>query len=65
MRGTHTRCHPTAGEYGAPGDLVLGADVAGFLEWPRRSTRTGSSDRAETGRRPDAAGLSWPAKAGG
>jgi glutamate dehydrogenase (NADP+) len=32
MRGIHTRCHQTAEEYGAPGDLVLGANVAGFLE---------------------------------
>jgi glutamate dehydrogenase (NADP+) len=32
MRGIHTRCHETAEEYGAPGDLVLGANVAGFLE---------------------------------
>ncbi|GAB3347620.1 NADP-specific glutamate dehydrogenase [Modestobacter lapidis] len=32
MRGIHTRCHRTAEEYGAPGDLVLGANVAGFLE---------------------------------
>jgi glutamate dehydrogenase (NADP+) len=32
MRGIHTRCHETAEEYGSPGDLVLGANVAGFLE---------------------------------
>jgi glutamate dehydrogenase (NADP+) len=32
MRGIHTRCHETAEEYGKPGDLVLGANVAGFLE---------------------------------
>ncbi len=32
MRGIHARCHETAEEYGAPGDLVLGANVAGFLE---------------------------------
>ncbi|SNR89051.1 glutamate dehydrogenase (NADP+) [Blastococcus mobilis] len=32
MRSIHTRCHETAEEYGAPGDLVLGANVAGFLE---------------------------------
>jgi glutamate dehydrogenase (NADP+) len=32
MRGIHTRCHETADEYGSPGDLVLGANVAGFLE---------------------------------
>jgi glutamate dehydrogenase (NADP+) len=32
MRGIHTRCAETAEEYGSPGDLVLGANVAGFLE---------------------------------
>jgi glutamate dehydrogenase (NADP+) len=32
MRGIHARCHETAEEYGSPGDLVLGANVAGFLE---------------------------------
>ncbi|SEP00565.1 NADP-specific glutamate dehydrogenase [Trujillonella endophytica] len=32
MRAIHARCHATAEEYGAPGDLVLGANVAGFLE---------------------------------
>ena len=32
MRGIHRRCHETAEEYGSPGDLVLGANVAGFLE---------------------------------
>jgi glutamate dehydrogenase (NADP+) len=32
MRSIHARCHETAEEYGAPGDLVLGANVAGFLE---------------------------------
>ncbi|WP_369133945.1 NADP-specific glutamate dehydrogenase [Modestobacter sp. I12A-02662] len=31
MRDIHNRCHETAGDYGAPGDLVLGANVAGFL----------------------------------
>ncbi|HWG92976.1 MAG TPA: NADP-specific glutamate dehydrogenase [Mycobacteriales bacterium] len=31
MRGIHARCYETAEEYGAPGDLVLGANVAGFL----------------------------------
>jgi len=31
MRGIHTRCHETAEEYGEPGNLVLGANVAGFL----------------------------------
>ncbi len=32
MRAIHARCHATAEEYGAPGDLVLGANVAGFLD---------------------------------
>jgi glutamate dehydrogenase (NADP+) len=32
MRGIHARCHQTAEEYGHPGDLVLGANVAGFLQ---------------------------------
>jgi glutamate dehydrogenase (NADP+) len=32
MRGIHARCHATAEEYGRPGDLVLGANVAGFLQ---------------------------------
>ena len=32
MRGIHARCHATAEEYGSPGDLVLGANVAGFLQ---------------------------------
>jgi glutamate dehydrogenase (NADP+) len=32
MQGIHARCHETAEEYGSPGDLVLGANVAGFLE---------------------------------
>jgi glutamate dehydrogenase (NADP+) len=32
MRGIHQRCAATAEEYGSPGDLVLGANVAGFLQ---------------------------------
>jgi glutamate dehydrogenase (NADP+) len=31
MRDIHARCYETAEEYGSPGDLVLGANVAGFL----------------------------------
>jgi glutamate dehydrogenase (NADP+) len=31
MRDIHDECQHTAEEYGAPGDLVLGANVAGFL----------------------------------
>jgi glutamate dehydrogenase (NADP+) len=32
MRSIHAVCHSTAEEYGRPGDLVLGANVAGFLQ---------------------------------
>ncbi|CCG05564.1 NADP-specific glutamate dehydrogenase [Blastococcus saxobsidens] len=32
MRDIHTRCHETAEEYGSPGDLVLGANVSGFMQ---------------------------------
>ncbi|MDX5360029.1 MAG: NADP-specific glutamate dehydrogenase [Alphaproteobacteria bacterium] len=31
MRGIHDRCADTAEEYGAPGDYVLGANIAGFV----------------------------------
>jgi glutamate dehydrogenase (NADP+) len=31
MRDIHARCHETAEEYGDPGNLILGANVAGFL----------------------------------
>jgi glutamate dehydrogenase (NADP+) len=31
MRDIHDRCAETASEYGAPGDYVLGANVAGFV----------------------------------
>jgi glutamate dehydrogenase (NADP+) len=31
MRDIHTRCAETAEQYGAPGDLVVGANIAGFL----------------------------------
>jgi glutamate dehydrogenase (NADP+) len=31
MRGIHDRCAQTAEEYGAPGDYVLGANIAGFV----------------------------------
>jgi glutamate dehydrogenase (NADP+) len=30
MRNIHDTCHRTAEEYGAPGDYVLGANIAGF-----------------------------------
>ena len=31
VRGIHRRCHETSVEYGDPGNLVLGANIAGFL----------------------------------
>lgn len=31
MRGIHDTCHQTAEEYGAPGNYVLGANIAGFV----------------------------------
>ena len=31
MRNVHDRCAETAEEYGAPGDYVLGANIAGFV----------------------------------
>ena len=31
MRDIHDRCEATADEYGAPGDYVLGANIAGFV----------------------------------
>ncbi|TDU31727.1 glutamate dehydrogenase (NADP+) [Panacagrimonas perspica] len=31
MRGIHDRCAQTAESYGAPGDYVLGANIAGFV----------------------------------
>jgi glutamate dehydrogenase (NADP+) len=31
MRNIHDVCHQTAEEYGAPGDYVLGANIAGFI----------------------------------
>lgn len=31
MQGIHDRCAETAEEYGAPGDYVLGANIAGFV----------------------------------
>jgi glutamate dehydrogenase (NADP+) len=31
IRNIHARCAETAEEYGAPGDLVVGANIAGFL----------------------------------
>jgi glutamate dehydrogenase (NADP+) len=31
MRHIHDTCAETAEEYGAPGDYVLGANIAGFV----------------------------------
>ncbi len=31
MRNIHDNCHETAEEYGAPGDYLLGANIAGFV----------------------------------
>ena len=31
MQSIHDRCAETADEYGAPGDYVLGANIAGFV----------------------------------
>jgi glutamate dehydrogenase (NADP+) len=31
MRDIHARCHAAAEQYGSPGDLVLGANISGFL----------------------------------
>ena len=31
MRGIHDRCRATAEEYGAPGNYVVGANIAGFI----------------------------------
>ena len=31
MRNIHDRCAETAKEYGAPGDYVLGANIASFV----------------------------------
>jgi glutamate dehydrogenase (NADP+) len=32
MRNIHDRCAATADEYGAPGNYVVGANIAGFLK---------------------------------
>jgi len=31
MKGIHDACYQTAEEYGAPGDYVLGANIAAFV----------------------------------
>lgn len=35
MAGIHTLCHETADEFGAPGNYVMGANIAGFLRVAR------------------------------
>jgi glutamate dehydrogenase (NADP+) len=35
MAGIHQLCHETAEEFGAPGDYVVGANIAGFLKVAR------------------------------
>jgi glutamate dehydrogenase (NADP+) len=35
MVGIHDHCWQTAEEYGAPGDYVVGANIAGFLKVAR------------------------------
>jgi len=32
MRNIHTMCHETAEEFGAPGNYVVGANIAGFIK---------------------------------
>jgi glutamate dehydrogenase (NADP+) len=41
MRGIHQLCHETAERYGSPGDLVRGANIAGFLRVARAMVALG------------------------
>ena len=41
MRNIHDSCADTADEYGAPGNYVLGANIAGSYEWPKRMRALG------------------------
>jgi glutamate dehydrogenase (NADP+) len=41
MRNIHTACHSTAEEYDAPGNYVLGANIAGFLKVARAMVAMG------------------------
>ncbi len=41
MAGIHRLCHETSVEYGAPGDYVVGANVAGFLKVARAMVALG------------------------
>jgi glutamate dehydrogenase (NADP+) len=41
MRDIPTRCDASPASTGAPADLVLGPNVAGFSDWPRPCTPTG------------------------
>src|SRR5690606_22277190 len=62
MRGIHDRCLETAEEYGAPGNYVVGANIAGFTQvadamlalgviWEPPSSRSASSQRTTAGYR--------------
>jgi glutamate dehydrogenase (NADP+) len=42
MRAIHDRCLETADEYGAPGDYVAGANIAGFLRVARAMSAQGN-----------------------
>jgi glutamate dehydrogenase (NADP+) len=46
MTGIHAACAETAAEYGAPGDYVLGANIAGFIRVARNRARTSHLVRA-------------------
>ena len=41
MSGIHQLCHETAEQYGSPGDLVRGANIAGFLRVARAMVALG------------------------
>ena len=63
MRGIHERCAATAEEYGSPGDLVLGANVAGFLQ-VAGAVHAHGLVQAPVRRRPSAA-RAWDPRAAG
>lgn len=41
MAGIHEACYETAEEYGAPGNYVIGANIAGFLRVGQAMTALG------------------------
>src|SRR5690606_549054 len=41
MRGIHDSCYEVADEYGAPGNYVVGANIAGFLRVARAMVALG------------------------